>query len=39
MNRRDPRSIFLDVAIVISGSALFWAIVAWLVVSALRAAP
>lgn len=38
MNRRDTRSIFLDVAIVIACSALFWAVVAWLVVNALRSA-
>ena len=35
MNRRDPRSVFLDIAIVIAGSLLFWAVVAWLVVNVL----
>lgn len=36
MTHRDPRSVFLDIAIVIAGSALFWAVLAWLVVNALR---
>lgn len=36
MNRRDPRSVFLDIAIVIAASALFWAVLAWIVVNALR---